>query len=62
LAALACALVVTLVAPVGERLKSYSAMPFGLLRYRVSLGTSAMTLGLWTFAAVMCVMSYPGAR
>jgi len=62
LSALACAGVVPLVATAGERLKSYSAMPFGLPRYRVSLGTSALTLGLWAFAAVMCLLSYPSLR
>src|SRR4030042_1455727 len=41
---------------------TYSAMPFGLLRYRISMGTSALTLGLWAFAAVMCLLSYPAVR
>jgi hypothetical protein len=62
LAAVACAVVVPLVGAAGERLKSYAAMPFGLLRYRISMGTSALTVGLWAFAAVMCVLSSPFVR
>jgi hypothetical protein len=61
LAALGCACVVPLVARLGEKLKSRSAMPFGLLRYPIPAGLSALTLGLWAFAAVMCVLSYPFA-
>lgn len=62
MAALACAFVVPLVAAAGERLKSYSAMPFGVLRHRISLGASALTLGLWAFAAAMCALSFPFVR
>jgi hypothetical protein len=61
-AALACALTIPLVARLGERLKSRSPMPFGLLRYPIPAGVSALTLALWAFAAVMCVLSFPGIR
>ena len=62
MAALACACTVPLVARLGERLKSGAAMPFGLLRYPIPGGAWALTLGLWAFAAVMCVLSYPSVR
>ncbi len=62
MAALVCAGVVPLAARLGERLKSRSAMPFGLLRYPIPAGVSALTLGLWAFAAVMCVLSVPSIK
>jgi hypothetical protein len=62
LAALACAGVVPLSARLGERLKSYSAMPFGVRRLSIPGGVSALTVGLWAFAAVMCVLSNPAVR
>lgn len=62
MAALVCAGVVPLSARLGERLKSYSALPFGLLRCPIPAGISILTLGLWAFAVVMCLSSYPYAR
>ena len=62
IAALACACTVPLVARLGERLKSRSAMPFGLLRFPIPGGVSAVTLGLWAFAVVTCLLSYPSIR
>jgi hypothetical protein len=62
MAALAYACVVPLVARLGEKLKSRAAMPFGLLRCPIPGGVWALTLGLWAFAAVMCVLSYPSVR
>lgn len=62
MAALACAVAVPLSARLGQRLKSYSAMPFGMRWYPIPGGVSALTLGLWAFAAVMCVLSYPAVR
>lgn len=58
MAALACACTIPLVARLGERLKSRSVMPFGLLRFPLSGGISALTLGLWAFAVVTCLLSY----
>ena len=62
MAALVCACVVPLVARVSERSKSRSAMLFGLLRLPVPGGISALTLGLWAFAVVTCLLSYPSVR
>ncbi|OHB65854.1 MAG: hypothetical protein A2Y76_04340 [Planctomycetes bacterium RBG_13_60_9] len=62
MAALASACTVPLIARLGERLKSRSPMPFGLLRYPIPAGVSALTLGLWAFAAVMCAWSHPFVR
>jgi hypothetical protein len=62
MAALACAGIVPLSARLGERLKSYSAMLFGVLRYPIPGGVPVLTVGLWAFAAVMCVLSYPSVR
>lgn len=62
MAALACACIVPLSARLAERLKSHSIMPFGLLRYPIPGGISALTLGLWAFAVVMCLLSYPSVR
>lgn len=59
MAALVCACVVPLSARLGEKLKSYSAMPFGLLRSPIPGGISALTMGLWAFAVVTCLSSYP---
>lgn len=50
MAALACACVVPLSARFAEKLKSYSPAPFGLLRFPIPNGISAVTLGLWAFA------------
>jgi hypothetical protein len=62
MAALACACTVPFVARLGERLKSYSPAPFTLARYPIPGGVSALTLGLWAFAAAMGVLSFPAAR
>ncbi len=62
MAALACACTIPLVARLGESLKSRSAMPFGLLRYPIPGGISALTLALWAFAVVTCLLSYPFTR
>ncbi len=59
IAALACACVVPLSAAAGEKLKSYSTAPLGLLRPPIPGGVSAVTLGLWAFAVAMCLLSYP---
>jgi hypothetical protein len=62
IAALACASVVPLSARFAERLKSYSPVPFGLLRFPIPGGVSAVTLGLWAFAVAMCLLSHPSIR
>lgn len=62
MAALACAGVVPIVARLGERLRSYSPAPFRLGHVPILGGVSALTLGLWAFAVVMCVLSYPSVR
>jgi len=62
MAALACACVVPLAARWGEKLKSRSTMPFGLLRSPITGRISLLTLGLWAFAVVMCLSSYPYIR
>jgi hypothetical protein len=62
MAALACACIVPLIARLGERLKPYSTTPFGLLRSPIPGGISALTLGLWAFAVVACLLSYPSVR
>jgi hypothetical protein len=62
MAALICAAVVPLSARLGERLKTCSLMPFGQLRYPIPGGLSLLTLGLWVFAVVMCLSSYPAIR
>lgn len=63
MAAAVCAVVVPLAARLGERLKAWSPAPFNLARYPIPGGVSALTtVGLWAFAAVMCVLSYPFVR
>jgi ABC-type thiamin/hydroxymethylpyrimidine transport system permease subunit len=62
MAALACACLVPLSARLGERLKSHSTTSFGRLRYPIPGGISVLTLGLWAFAVVMCLLSYPSVR
>lgn len=62
MAALACACAVPWAARLGERLKSCSPRPFGLLRFPIPGSISVMTLGLWAFALVMCLSSYPHVR
>jgi len=60
MAALSSAVVVPLAAKLGETLKSRCAVPFGVLRHPAFGGVSALTLGLWAFAVVTCVLSFPG--
>jgi hypothetical protein len=62
MAALACACIVPLVARLGERLKSHSPTPFRLARYPIPWGISTVTLGLWAFAVVTCLLIYPSVR
>jgi hypothetical protein len=62
LAAVTCAGVVPLSARFAERLKSRSPAPFGLLRFPIANGISAVTLGLWASAVAMCLLSYPSIR
>lgn len=62
MAAVACACVVPLVGAAGDRLKSRSPASFRLAHYPIPGGVSALTLGLWAFAVVMGVLSYPGLR
>jgi len=62
MAALVCACVVPWVAQLGKRLRSYSPTPFRLARYPIPGGITAVTLGLWVFAVVMCAWSYPFVR
>jgi hypothetical protein len=61
-AALVCAGLVPLSARGGEKLKSLSATPFGLLRSPILGGIFTLTLGLWAFAAVTCLLSYASIR
>lgn len=62
MAAVLCAVVVPLVARLGERLTSYSPAPFRMAQRSIPAGVSALTLGLWAFAAVMCMLSNPFVR
>ena len=62
MAALVSAGVVPLAARLGDTLKSRFAVPFASLRHPACGGVSALTLGLWAFAVVMCVLSFPGIR
>ncbi len=62
MAAVACACVVPLVARLSEGLKARSPAPFRLAHNPIPGGISALTLGLWAFAVVMCVLSTPAAR
>jgi len=62
MAALVCACIVPLSARLGEKLMSYSTTPFGLLRSPIPGGISALTLALWAFAVVTCLLSYPFTR
>jgi hypothetical protein len=62
LAALVCAGIVPWSARLGERLKSRSPVPFRLPRSPIPGVLSALTLGLWAFAFVMCVFGSPAAR
>ncbi len=61
-AALACAVVVPLSAQLAERLKSRSPMPFRLRWQPVPGGLSALTLGLWGFGVVTCLLSHAAVR
>jgi len=62
MAAVVCACVVPLSARLGETLKSSATAPFWPLRSPVPGGIWAVTLGLWAFAATMCLLSYPSIR
>jgi hypothetical protein len=62
MAAWACAGVVPWSARFAERLKSHSPAPFGLLRFPIPGGVSAVTLGLWAFAVAACLLSHPSIR
>ncbi len=62
LAALACAMTVPLTVRLGEKLKAHPIMPFGLLRHPLPGSLSLLTLGLWVFAVIMCLSSYPALR
>jgi len=57
-AALACAVVVPLIAPLGEKLKSRSPLRFRWRWQPIPGGLSALTLGLWGFGLVTCLLSY----
>jgi hypothetical protein len=59
MAAVVCAGIVPPTVSLGERLKSSSPAPLRLLRSPIPGGIWAVTLGLWVFAAVMCLRSYP---
>lgn len=61
MAALACASVVPLAARLGEKLKAYT-VHFELRNSKCEWAEfSVLTLGLWAFAVVMCLSSYPYA-
>jgi len=62
LAAAACAGIVPLAARLGAKLKSVSPAPLGLVRSPIPAGVWVLTLGLWVFAAVMCLRNYPSIR
>lgn len=57
-AALACAVVVPLSVQLGEKLKSRSPISSRLRFQPIPCGISALTLGLWAFGVVTCLLSY----
>jgi len=61
-AAAACAVAVPLSARLSEKLRSRSPMPFRLRWQPVSGGISALTLGLWTFGLVACLLSHAAVQ
>jgi hypothetical protein len=61
-AALACAVAVPLSAQLGEKLKLRSPMPFRLRSQPIPGGISALTLGLWGFGVVTCLLSSAAVR
>jgi hypothetical protein len=61
-AALVCAVAVPLSAQLGEKLKSRSPVPLRLQWQPIPGGISVLTLGLWGFGIVTCLLSHAAVQ